>query len=356
MEAVYACGVICIEFIQSWFKNYAEYFENVNDLANPHHGFELFVPIVGIFDSVFASQYLLCMAFGSWLNAVLKWCFLEERPYWWVRETTYYKGQSRPTLAQTSQTCETGPGSPSGHAMIVAMELLLIVMWISHVMNDRKCYVWWWKHITYPICAVVLASTMLARLYVAAHFPHQVVLGAIIGAFLAPALCIYISDPAVWGHRRRDPLIQWRHTALSLTAVVTACAVYWGLKWLHRDPMWSVQMAFRWCQVPENIHVSTTPVYALVQSTGSLLGWALAATAAVDKYRHNTKARSLIIATTVQFVFVYLTRYYQEIIPREKAWLYYLLNFIVYAAKPALFLRVTPFLAMLPFKQKVKTS
>lgn len=39
----------------------------------------------------------------------------EDRPYWWVSETKTYTSLTRPTLYQTEKTCETSPGSPSGH-------------------------------------------------------------------------------------------------------------------------------------------------------------------------------------------------------------------------------------------------
>uniref|UniRef100_A0A674JXV1 Phosphatidic acid phosphatase type 2/haloperoxidase domain-containing protein n=1 Tax=Terrapene triunguis TaxID=2587831 RepID=A0A674JXV1_9SAUR len=40
-----------------------------------------------------------------------------QRPYWWVHETGYYGNASTPVIQQFPLTCETGPGSPSGHAM-----------------------------------------------------------------------------------------------------------------------------------------------------------------------------------------------------------------------------------------------
>ncbi|KAH9628958.1 hypothetical protein HF086_016670, partial [Spodoptera exigua] len=163
------------------FADNADFFEIVNKTFNPEHMIDIVFPLMTVIDSVFAAQLLLCLAFGGWLNAVMKWWFLEDRPYWWIRETTFYSMSNRPVLQQTLQTCETGPGSPSGHTSTAAMMLILSLMWISHVMHDRP---------------------------------------------------------------------------------------------LH-------MAAFRWCENPEAISVSTTPMYALVHATGSLLGWALCVTPAV---------------------------------------------------------------------------
>ncbi|KAJ8704495.1 hypothetical protein PYW07_011683 [Mythimna separata] len=181
MEQIYAFGVTCIEFVQYWFEDNANFFEFVNHACNPQYAIDYLFPLMAVIDSVFAAQLLLCLAFGGWLNAVMKWWLLEDRPYWWIRETTFYSEPERPVLQQTLQTCETGPGSPSGHSMTAAMMLILCLMWISHVMHDRKYYIWWWKHLMYPLFAAALCSVMLARLFVAAHFPHQCLIGALIG-------------------------------------------------------------------------------------------------------------------------------------------------------------------------------
>lgn len=55
------------------FADYGQYFEIVNHFANPHYVLEILFPLISILDSVFAAQLLLCMSFGGWMNAVLKW-------------------------------------------------------------------------------------------------------------------------------------------------------------------------------------------------------------------------------------------------------------------------------------------
>ena len=51
-----------------------------------------------------------------------------ERPYWWVKESPLFSSpSSRLTLNQNAMTCETGPGSPSGHVM--ANLTLWLVLW-----------------------------------------------------------------------------------------------------------------------------------------------------------------------------------------------------------------------------------
>lgn len=358
MDRIYALGVSCIEFIQYWFEDSEEYFELVNDLSNPHNMLEYLFPFISAIDSVFGAQLLLCMSFGGWLNSVMKWWLLEDRPYWWVRETTFYPAPRRPRLRQTRHSCETGPGNPSGHSATAAALLMLLLMWIAHVMRDRQCYVWWWKCVAYPLFGAALGSVMLARLFVATHFPHQVLAGALVGSFLAPALCIYVSDPYIWGygvHSARDTrrTILW-HVFSAAVTVLIGVVTYASLVLCGWDPQWTVKLAFRWCSHPDSIHVSTTPIYSLVHSTASLLGWALCVTPAIAKYRHDTKNRSLILSLFTTALLYYGFAYLQDSIPKASAWRYYVLQFVWAAARPSLFLRLTPAIAMWPYAESLK--
>lgn len=360
MERIYALGIFCIEFIQDWFADSENYFKHVNNFSNPHHVMEKLFPLLAIIDSVFASQLLLCLAFGGWLNAVMKWWLLEDRPYWWVRETSFYAGSRRPHLRQFPQTCETGPGSPSGHTATAAMVLMLIVMWISHVMNDRKYYIWWWKYLVYPLCALALGSVMLARMFTASHFPHQCLFGALVGSYLAPALCIYVSDPYIWkyGFHATYPTnkaVVWHMFGVGITILIVIFT-YFSLRVCGWDPQWTVKLAFRWCENPEDIHVTTTPMYALVQCTAHLMGWALCVTPAVAQYRHYTKHRSLIISAFTTFAFSYVYKLVQDNICRSDALRYYAIQFLLGTLKPMLLLRLAPAIAMWPFAKPVKVK
>lgn len=53
---------------------------------------------------------------------------MEHRPYWWVHE---FNTLGAPILDQSPLTCETGPGSPSGHVMGFAALLFAVLRWIK---------------------------------------------------------------------------------------------------------------------------------------------------------------------------------------------------------------------------------
>ncbi|XP_073964539.1 LOW QUALITY PROTEIN: glucose-6-phosphatase catalytic subunit 1-like [Choristoneura fumiferana] len=338
MEQIYALGINVIEFVQYWFEDWADYLELVNNISNPYLLLEVFFPLVSILDSVFAAQLLLCLGFGGWLNTVMKWWILEDRPYWWVRESTFYSSH-RPKLRQTQQTCEPGPGSPSGHSAAAAASIILLLMWAAHAMQDRKCTVRWWKYVLYPLCAGMMVSVFVARLFVAAHFPHQCMFGALVGAFLSPALCIYVSDPFIW-----------RYGAHATRTVTQANGGTWrGPSNCAADPQWTVKLALRWCDRPENIHVTATPLFALAQSTATLLGWALSVTPAITRYRHDTKNRSLIISAFATGIIVYIISQISQSVDKDNPYKYYLTHFVLSTIKPALYLRLTPAMAMWPY-------
>ncbi|XP_061381358.1 glucose-6-phosphatase catalytic subunit 1 [Danaus plexippus] len=355
MEQVYALGVSCIEFVQYWFEDWSWYFELVNHLSNPHNMLEILFPLISIFDSVFASQLLLVMAVGGWVNSITKWILLEDRPFWWVRETTFYT--SPPQLYQTDQTCETGPGSPSGHSCAAAEVLILIIMWGQHIFNDRK---WspWWKHAVYPFFAISIISVMLARLYIATHFPHQCLLGAMIGVFLAPALCIYVSDPFIWRYGSSTPVQNTvvKHVIVSVVMGSIGLGMYWAMKFFGIDPHYTVQLAFRWCNSPSSIAVSTTPLYSLVHTTAAMLSWSLCVTPAVDRYRHNTTNRSLLISIFATGLSIFGFKQLELNITRANAFFFYMSHFILNTVKPAIFLVLIPSLSMWPYSSKEKIN
>ncbi|KOB68957.1 Glucose-6-phosphatase, partial [Operophtera brumata] len=125
--------------------DYEGYWEFVNNVSNPNHIVETLFPLISVLDSVFAAQLLL-------------------------------SGQ-RPQLYQTRQTCETGPGSPSGHSGAAASALVLFIMFFAHCVLGAivgECNVSpWLTSLAYPVFAWALCSVMIARMYVAEHFPHQ---------------------------------------------------------------------------------------------------------------------------------------------------------------------------------------
>lgn len=89
-----------------------------------------------------------------------------------------------PDLEHLPLTCETGPGSPSGHSMssaAVGFVLIsaLIDQYVQKIKDQAKRrYV---ERALWTGYGIAVALIGVARLRLATHFPHQVLLGAFAG-------------------------------------------------------------------------------------------------------------------------------------------------------------------------------
>lgn len=92
------------------------------------------------------------------MNDSLKMFFHGPRPYWYCTDVIAYAK-------------ETSFGVPSGHAQIATG------IWGVLAASLRK----WWAWL---IAILVILIIGISRIYLGVHFPHDVILGWLIGAFL----------------------------------------------------------------------------------------------------------------------------------------------------------------------------
>lgn len=114
---------------------------------------------------------------------------MDHRPFWWVHETNVYGKGLRPLLRQTPLTCETGPGSPSGHVqgasslMYVVLQHVIRTFIVSSKKMDgsMKRYV---RVTLWTLYTLLMILVSISRLYTATHFPHQTLLGLVAGSII----------------------------------------------------------------------------------------------------------------------------------------------------------------------------
>ncbi|KTF96232.1 hypothetical protein cypCar_00003597, partial [Cyprinus carpio] len=117
MEVLYGYGISSTFYLQTHYGHAQSWFTFVSTVADLRTTFLFFFPIWFHLQSAVGVKLVWVAVVGDWLNLVLKWLMFGERPYWWVKETVYYGNLTVPQISQFPMTCETGPGSPSGHAM-----------------------------------------------------------------------------------------------------------------------------------------------------------------------------------------------------------------------------------------------
>ena len=212
MEIIFELGAQIVLFLQGLGDWLAGPMELITSLG--YEQFYLFVApaIFWCLDVNLGLRMGLFLMVSASLNSVLKLVFHGARPYWYNPEV----------IAHTS---ESSFGAPSGHAQNA------VVVWGTLAAWFRSRWAW--------IAALTLMFLIgVSRMYLGVHFPHDVVLGWLIGALLLWLLVTYEGRLLAW-LKRYDPPVQ------ILIALGASLALVL-LGWLARLTLaeWSVPAAW----------------------------------------------------------------------------------------------------------------
>lgn len=158
MEAIWEMGITWNIFLQGlggWLKTPMELFS--------FFGAEMFFLLLlpGLYWCMGVDIGLrvgVILLLSGAVNDALKMAFHGPRPYWYSSEVIRYAG-------------ETSFGMPSGHAQIASG------VWGMLAYLSRKRWGW-------PLAILLILLIGISRLYLAVHFPHDVIFGWLIGALL----------------------------------------------------------------------------------------------------------------------------------------------------------------------------
>ncbi|KAM4622735.1 glucose-6-phosphatase catalytic subunit 1-like [Discoglossus pictus] len=351
MDALHDSGVQMVQYLQMNFMNSKDWFVFISFVADLRTTFFIFFPIWFHLCESVGIKLIWVAVIGDWLNLVFKWILFGQRPYWWVHDTDYYNNMTAPMIQQFPVTCETGPGSPSGHAMgsagvyyVMVTALLTILISKKHQLNFKnRCIqasLWtgFWA---------VQTCVCLSRIFLAAHFPHQVITGVISGMVVAE---IFDHVQSIY----KASLKRYIYTTLFLFCF--ALGFYLLLKAVGVDLLWTVEKAKRWCSHPEWIHIDTTPFAGLLRNLGILFGLGLALNSQMykdscqGKQRGNLRFRLCCIA--VSLVVLHLFDSFKP--PTKVEMLFYLLSFCKSAAVPLACVGIIPYCISQVKNQKEK--
>ncbi|XP_049629442.1 glucose-6-phosphatase 2 isoform X2 [Suncus etruscus] len=117
MDFLHKDGVLIIQHLQKDYRAYYSFLNFMSNVGDPRNIFSIYFPLWFQLNQTVGTKMIWVAVIGDWFNLIFKWILFGHRPYWWVQETHIYPNYSSPCLEQFPATCETGPGSPSGHAM-----------------------------------------------------------------------------------------------------------------------------------------------------------------------------------------------------------------------------------------------
>ncbi|XP_056285810.1 glucose-6-phosphatase a, catalytic subunit, tandem duplicate 1 [Pseudoliparis swirei] len=269
MDLLHSWGVELAVHLQATYSRYQGLFSLASTVADLHTTFYFFFPIWFHLRRDTALRLIWVSVLGDWLNLVLKWVLFGKRPYWWVHETRFYGAGTAPALQQFPITCETGPGSPSGHAMGAAAVWYVMVTALLAIATEKRCPPLLYRFLQlglWGLMGLVQLLVCMSRAYMAAHFPHQVVAGAITGVFVAEVVS---KEKWIYSASMR----KYFYTTLLLTSITVG--FYLVLKALGVDLLWTLDKAQRWCVRAEWVHLDSTPFASLLRNMGTLLGLGL---------------------------------------------------------------------------------
>ncbi|XP_053710684.1 glucose-6-phosphatase 3 [Synchiropus splendidus] len=264
MEALHTQGVWIAATLQKQTKHLEQFWIVVTHLGDPKAAFLLVFPFTYFCCKRAGLAVIWTAAVTEWLNLVLKWFLFGERPFWWIGESRLFV-TNQPDVHQFPSTCETGPGSPSGHAMVTAAVWWVVVSSLGSFLYTRTRSV---SLAAAPVLfyMVLLITVGISRVFILAHFPHQVVAGSMAGFLLGVFLNKRVPE-------ERSLLFFF---SCSVGLLLSAVLLHAGLQLLGIDLSWSIALAKKRCSRPEWIRLDTAPFSSLTRDCGALLGLGLA--------------------------------------------------------------------------------
>ncbi|XP_041714867.1 glucose-6-phosphatase 3 isoform X2 [Coregonus clupeaformis] len=260
-----------------------------------------------------------------------------ERPFWWVGESHLFD-KNPPKLHQFASTCETGPGSPSGHAMVTAAVWWVMASSLGSLLYSYTRSVLL-SAVPYLLYLLGLVAVGLSRIFILAHFPHQVIAGSLTGFILGVVLSRQVPEGR--------PLVFFVSSSFGL--LLSAFLIHSGLTRLGFDLSWSIALAKKWCSHSEWIRLDTAPFSSLTRDCGAILGLGLAQYWKPGGYTLPWAPRALCLALCSMALY----HVHRLPLPIQPQPLFYFLFFIKFTIVPQVVMIYVPgFVHLLTHKKK----
>ncbi|KAK4323697.1 hypothetical protein Pmani_005628 [Petrolisthes manimaculis] len=261
-------SVEVISSLQEHLEPYESWVVGASVYGDNREAFTLFFPILAGIYSDLGARALWASILVEWSNLILKWMFMGDRPYWWIGETHLYTDETLPNLRQFPNTCEAGPGTPSGHLMLNVALFYVVCKGISNYFiwcskRIGKCSKSLLTGLLYMLYFMWIGVIFVSRLYIQAHFIHQNILGIFFGLLVGNV---------AWRTRWLVRMGSTRTVTFTLFLITISASTYFMLLKKGMDPLWTLPLALKYCSQPEYVKVDTRPFYLMARFTGASLG------------------------------------------------------------------------------------
>lgn len=159
MDIILNSGIEFITWLQklgSWLTPIMKLF---TDIGSEQFYLVVAPAILWCIDTTFGLRMIIFLLFNGMINTVLKVAFHGPRPYWYARDVK--------ALGSAANSF----GAPSGHAQNS------VVVWGTLAEQIKHRWAW--------ILATLLMFLIgVSRIYLALHFPHDVLLGWVFGIIM----------------------------------------------------------------------------------------------------------------------------------------------------------------------------
>ncbi|XP_067869424.1 glucose-6-phosphatase 3 isoform X1 [Heterodontus francisci] len=333
MEPIYIHGIRVAEGLQQTLGGFEKSLLLMSSIGDPKASFFIYFPVTYFLNKKIGISVLWITVLTEWLNLTSKWLLFGERPFWWIHESGVYTEQQMPKLKQFSSSCETGPGSPSGHAMITGAAWWVMMTRLSAFIygHTRSSLA---KNVPIVLYIVMLLAIGISRIFILAHFPHQVLAGIVTGAVLGFLL-----------GRHGPENIKLIHCVIaSIGLLLSVACLYWGLHYIGVNVSWTILLATKWCAKPEWIRLDTAPFSSLSRDAGALLGLGLGLSspmyASTQGWKMTWKLKTICIVLSLLIIEIMD----QVPLSNYSSILFYVLFYLKNAFVPVLVIAIIPWL------------
>ncbi len=244
MDSLFNSGLQIIQWLQAlgaWLTPIMKLF---TFLGNAEFYLIVAPAILWCIDASLGLRVGLFLMVNGMVNSALKVAFHEPRPYWYTNQV------------KVLGSAENSFGAPSGHAQNA------VVVWgaLADRIKTRSAWV---------IAVILMAMIGLSRIYLAVHFPHDVLLGWVFGIIML-WLFLKLEKPIVnWLAQRTTAIKLVLAFLFSLFLILIVLLAQLTLQgWtIPSDWVFNAHLAF-----PNEPEINPLSVHNLLPSTGAFFG------------------------------------------------------------------------------------